>query len=79
LKRISSHYITNESIPDEIIEKIKENKYLFNGLHYIRQLTLAQYDMKLHSNDENVDVEEDYNKLQDKLSPLVHNPAWFGC
>ena len=75
LKRISSHYITNESIPDEIIEKIKENKYLFNGLHYIRQLTLAQYDMKLHSNDENVDVEEDYNKLQDKLSPLVHNPA----
>lgn len=75
LKRISSHYITNESIPDEIIEKIKENKYLFNGLHYIRQLTLAQYDMKLHSNDENVNVEEDYNKLQDKLSPLVHNPA----
>jgi Zn-dependent oligopeptidase len=75
LKRISSHYITNESIPDEIIEKIKENKYLFNGLHYIRQLTLAQYDMKLHSNDENVDVEEDYKKLQDKLSPLVHNPA----
>lgn len=75
LKRISSHYITNESIPDEIIEKIKENKYLFNGLHYIRQLTLAQYDMKLHSNDENVDVEEDYNKLQDKLSPLVHNLA----
>lgn len=75
LKRISSHYITNESIPDEIIEKIKENKYLFNGLHYIRQLTLAKYDMKLHSNDENVDVEEDYNKLQEQLSPLVHNSA----
>jgi thimet oligopeptidase len=75
LKRISSHYITNESIPDEIIEKIKENKYLFNGLHYIRQLTLAKYDMKLHSSDEDVDVEEDYNKLQEQLSPLIHNSA----
>ena len=75
LKRISSHYITNESIPDEIIEKIKENKYLFNGLHYIRQLTLAKYDMKLHSSDEDVDVEADYNKLQEQLSPLIHNSA----
>ena len=75
LKRISSHYITNESIPDEIIEKIKENKYLFNGLHYIRQLTLAKYDMKLHSNQADVDVEADYNKLQNQFSPLVHNPA----
>jgi saccharolysin len=48
---------------------------LFNGLHYIRQLTLAKYDMKLHSSDEDVDVEEDYNKLQEQLSPLIHNSA----
>jgi saccharolysin len=48
---------------------------LFNGLHYIRQLTLAKYDMKLHSSNEDVDVEADYNKLQEQLSPLEHNPA----
>lgn len=76
LKRISSHYKTEEPISDDLIEKIKENKYLFNGLHYIRQLTLAKYDMKLHSTDENVDVVEDYSKLQQELSPLVHNE---GC
>lgn len=76
LKRISSHYKTEEPITDDLIEKIKENKYLFNGLHYIRQLTLAQYDMTLHSNRKDVDVIADYNKLQDKLSPLIHND---GC
>ena len=76
LKRISSHYKTEEPITDDLIEKIKENKYLFNGLHYIRQLTLAQYDMTLHSNRKDVDVIEDYNKLQNKLSPLIHND---GC
>ena len=72
LKRISYHYETGASIPDELMQKIKENKHLFNGLHYIRQLMFAFYDMKLHSAEDDIDVEQTYQTLQDELSPLVH-------
>jgi Zn-dependent oligopeptidase len=41
-------------------------------LHYIRQLMFALYDMKLHSDDDDIDVEESFRILQDDLSPLVH-------
>jgi Zn-dependent oligopeptidase len=72
LQRISCHYETGESIPVELMQKIKENKYLFSGMHYIRQLLFALYDMKLHSADDDVDVEQSFQILQNDLSPLVH-------
>jgi Zn-dependent oligopeptidase len=72
LKRISNHYKNEDTIPDELTQKIKDNKNLFNGLHYIRQLMFALYDMKLHSDDDDIDVEESFRILQDDLSPLVH-------
>jgi Zn-dependent oligopeptidase len=75
LTRISSHYKTGKTIPVEIMRKIKENKHLFNGLHYIRQLMFAMYDMKLHSSDPNIDVEISFTKLQTELSPLIHNDS----
>jgi thimet oligopeptidase len=75
LMRISSHYKTGEPIPADIMMKIKKNKHLFNGMHYMRQLIFALYDMKLHSGDENVDVEQTYNDIQSRLSPLIHGES----
>jgi Zn-dependent oligopeptidase len=34
LKKISSHYLTKEPLPDSIIEKIKEAKNVTSGLFY---------------------------------------------
>jgi len=61
-------------MPINMMEKIKENKQLFNGIHYIRQLIFAIYDMELHSSDNNNihNVEDTFNDIQNKLSPLVH-------
>lgn len=73
LKRISSHYKTGKPIPTKIMNKIKKNKTLFNGLFYIRQLIMALYDMKIHSNETGLDVEKVYNEYREQLSPLIYN------
>ena len=75
LTRISHKYDAtddNTVMPDDIIIKIKANKHLFNGLHYIRQLTLAKYDMNLHTSTEYIDVVTSFKTVQDELSPLIH-------
>jgi Zn-dependent oligopeptidase len=72
LTRISCHYETGEPLPKDLMDKIKSNKHLFQGLHYIRQLQFALYDMTLHISLEELDVVEEYNKIQAELSPMVH-------
>ena len=76
LTRISNHYKTNKSMSNDLMIKIKKNKNLFNGLHYIRQLIFALYDMQLHSSLEYTDVEITFEEIQEKLSPFIHNK---GC
>lgn len=72
LTRISSHYETGDVMPTDMMKKLKDNKQFCNGLHYIRQLQFALYDMELHSSSEHRDVITTYNELQSKYSPLVH-------
>ena len=72
LTRISSHYKTGETIPVELMEKIKKNKHMFNGLHYIRQLMFTIYDMKLHSSDNTMDAEQLFDQIQPKQILLWH-------
>jgi len=82
LTRISSHYKTGETMPVEFMHKIKKNKNLFNGLHYIRQLIFSLYDMKLHSGVQTDDADKVFKDIQSELSPLIHGdgcmPANFG-
>ena len=75
LTRISSHYKTGETIPVELMQKIKKNKHMFNGLHYIRQLMFTIYDMKLHSSDNTMDAEQLFDQIQSELSPLIHGES----
>ena len=72
LTRISSHYETGRVMNEDMMKKLKDNKQLFNGLHYIRQLQFALYDMELHSSSEHRDVITTYDEFQSKYSPLVH-------
>jgi thimet oligopeptidase len=72
LTRISSHYVTGAVMPDSLMAKLKDNKQLFNGLHYIRQLQFALYDMELHASTGQIDVILAYNEIQAKMSPLIH-------
>lgn len=83
LKKISSHYVTKEPLPDSIIEKIKEAKNVTSGLFYLRQLFFAILDMTYHTKKGKVDTTKIYEKLMKKifLIPMTdgtHPQASFG-
>ena len=48
LQQISHHYITHKKIPLELAKKIKKNKNFNNGLYYLRQILLMNYDLEVH-------------------------------
>jgi len=49
LKRLSSHFKTGESLPDDLIEKLISTKHVDDGLYYLRQLSFGIFDMIIHS------------------------------
>ena len=48
LKKISRHYITKKSLPDNIITNIKKNKNYNIGLHFLTQILYIKYDLTIH-------------------------------
>ncbi len=58
LDLFATHYETNEPIPQEYIDKIKESANFMSGMATIRQISLGKIDMGWHSHqmDGNVDV-----------------------
>ena len=48
LNLLSKHSETNESIPQEIIDKLRKKKNFLGGIHYKRQLFYGIVDLRLH-------------------------------
>jgi Zn-dependent oligopeptidase len=48
LRKISRHYITKKSLPDNIITNIKKNKSYNIGLHFLTQILYIKYDLIIH-------------------------------
>lgn len=48
LDLIAAHYETEESLPEELYQKLLNAKYFQTGLRFIRQLELALFDFRLH-------------------------------
>jgi Zn-dependent oligopeptidase len=51
LKRISSHYETGESLPEDLIERLVKTEMFLAGLNNLRQVFYGLFDMKIHSID----------------------------
>lgn len=66
LKMMSSHIETNKKIPKNIIDKLKNNKNIFQGHHYKRQIFFALFDLKVHMNYSG-NPELLWNKLEKKI------------
>jgi len=45
----AKHYVTGESLPDELFEKVKAAKNFQSGMMMVRQLNFGAVDMELHS------------------------------
>lgn len=70
LKKISKHYRTGESLPDDLIEKMIAAKNFGAGGAYLRQNFFAQYDMSLHMADKTPDTTKVYFDLTKKIRAL---------
>ena len=44
----AAHYETNEKIPEELFNKIKETQHFQSGMAMVRQLEFALFDLKIH-------------------------------
>ena len=72
LKLISCHYKTGESLPKDLINKIRASRNFQSGMHMIRQLEFSKYDFILHSESKNnkQDAQIILNKIREELSVL---------
>lgn len=68
LKALSSHYQTNEPIPDDLIEKQISTKHVNDALFNLRQLHFGIYDMTIHTPESHEALEKmDFSKLYNQL------------
>lgn len=72
LKRLSSHYQTGDSIPDDLVSQLIKTKHVNGGLFNLRQLHFATFDILLHSTDEDIDLAPFWNQLRQEIA-LVAN------
>lgn len=70
LKKISRHYQTSESLPDDLIKRMIAAKNFGAGGMYLRQDFFAQYDMTLHTADTTPDTTKLYFELTKKIRGL---------
>lgn len=70
LKKISKHYKTGESLPDDLIKRMIAAKNFGAGGMYLRQDFFAQYDMTLHTADTMPDTTKLYFELTKKIRGL---------
>lgn len=77
LKTIGRHYKTNESIPDDLVEKIKRAESFLVGYNGCRQLSFGYLDMAWHTIKEplsdNLSIFDFENKAWDKALVIPTN------
>ncbi|MDR3550729.1 MAG: Zn-dependent oligopeptidase [Candidatus Babeliales bacterium] len=84
LKQLSSHYVTGESLPDDLITRILALKHFDSGRFVQRQLMLSLLSLELYKEGEHKDMYAIYKDLSSRLrvfeafAPEDHMYASFG-
>jgi len=71
LKKISSHYKTQEPLPDDLIQRLVKSRYVNAGLYYLRQIFFATYDIKVHTDKDATDYTQLWNDLRQEISLVI--------
>jgi len=77
LQLFAKHYKTNQTIPDQLIDKIKNSKKFLSATACLRQLSLGYLDMAWYGKDNEVDDVEKFEKTS--VSKAVLLPAIPGA
>lgn len=83
LKRLSAHYQTGQPLPDKLVNKIIKAKKFMLASHYVRQMFLSLFDLKIHLKNQKRKLNEIYRSMIKKMMgfDLPRNqlmPAGFG-
>lgn len=75
LKKVSSHYITGEVLPDNLIDKLVQTKDFLKNKHLARQIGLARISLEYHCR-ENVEDLFELAKgfLEHSVPGIAHDP-----
>ncbi|TFK91138.1 metallopeptidase MepB [Polyporus arcularius HHB13444] len=68
LELMSSHYETQKPLDAELIDKVIKSRYVNVGLFYLRQLFFANFDLKVHTDQESADYTELWNTMRESIS-----------
>ncbi|PIL22512.1 hypothetical protein GSI_15201 [Ganoderma sinense ZZ0214-1] len=68
LGKMSSHYESGKPLDAELIDKIIKSRYVNVGLFYLRQLFFANFDLKVHTDQEAADYTELWNNMREEVS-----------
>ena len=71
LQLFAKHYETNETIPDHLIDKIKNSKKFLSATACLRQLSLGYLDMAWYGKDNEVDNVEKFEKYSMNKAVLL--------
>ena len=68
LALMSSHYETQKPLDAGLIEKVIKSRYVNVGLFYLRQLFFANFDLKVHTDQDAADYTELWNTMREEIS-----------
>ena len=77
LDLISGHVETGQSLPQELLDKMREAKNFQSAMHMCRQLEFSLFDMKLHTEfdpDGDVSVQDVLNQVREQVSVVEAPP-----
>lgn len=79
LKRISRHYKTGASLPDDLIQKMVRARDFNVGYHYSRQIVLGLTDLTMHTAVGAVDVNQVYREMHSSVLGIapVEGSQWM--
>jgi metallopeptidase MepB len=70
LKRLSKHFETGKTLPDELISKVVATQTVLQAIAYLRQLQFGLYDIGIHTLQREA-TDEDLQKVSDDIFKTV--------
>ncbi|XP_035228689.1 thimet oligopeptidase-like isoform X2 [Stegodyphus dumicola] len=82
LKRMSQHFLNKSELPEDSIDALLKSRLANTGYHNLRQIVLAMFDYKIHTNPE-ADTKQMYSDVQKEVlgiepSEGTHFACHFG-
>jgi oligopeptidase A len=73
VREMSGHYVTGESLPEELLGKLEASRVFHSGLAMVRQLEFSLFDWRIHSEfnpDKGSRIDEIHNEVKARIAVI---------